>query len=735
MSTYPVLNNQPIDQWTVTEFKDELERRYLPVSGLKDDLLKRNFEDMQDEILDSEGKATVVTSPPEEPDGGHGDTIEKTSEDDTNMKMVVDDEPSNLNGGDIKLGLDEHSKILKLEDELAPPDDMLHTDNEDSDAVAVAEPEDDTSKKMIIDDVPFGPTHTNVELGAKVDYKIEQEEVSILSNATALHAYPKEHIVDVAKGPEDDTSKKMIIDDVPSGLTHTNVELGAQVDCKIEQDEVSTLFDATALHAYPKECIVAAAKGLVVGTAEASRRSLDVIAEVESYLVNTAATDETNGNGPDSTSSGNTIVKEANSHSECHGDTIEKTSEDDTNKKMAVDDEPSNLTGGDIKSGLDEHSKIVKLEDEPAPPDDMLHTDNEDSDVVAVAEPEDDTSKKMIIDDVPSGPTHTNVELGAKVDCKIEQEEVSTLFDATALHAYPKERIVAAAKGLVVDSTSSGNTTVKEANSHSEGHGDTIEKTLEDDTNKKMVVDDESSNLIGGDINLGLDEHNKILKLEDEPAPPDDMLHSDNEDSDVVAVAEPEDDTSKKIIIDDVMSGPTHTNVELGAQVDYKIEQEEVSTLFYATTLHSYPKERIVAAAKGLVVGTTEARQRSLDIVVEVESSLVNTAATDETNGNGPDSTSSGNTIVNEANSHSEGHDDTIEKTPEDDTNKKMAVDDEPSNLTGGDIKLGLDEHSKILKLKDEPTCPDDMLHSDNEDSDAVAVAELEDDTSKKNDH
>ena len=56
------------------------------------------------------------------------------------------------------------------------------------------------AKKMIIDDVPFGPTHTNVELGAKVGYKIEQEEVSILSDATALHAYPKEHIVAMAKG-------------------------------------------------------------------------------------------------------------------------------------------------------------------------------------------------------------------------------------------------------------------------------------------------------------------------------------------------------------------------------------------------------------------------------------------------------------------------------------------------------------------------------------------------------
>jgi len=71
------------------------------------------------------------------------------------------------------------------------------------------------------------------------------------------------------------------------------------------------------------------------------------------------------------------------------------------------------------------------------------------------------------------------------------------------------------------------------------------------------------------------------------------------------------------------------------------------------------------------VVGTVEASQKSLDAVAEVESSLVDTAATDETNGDGLDSASSGNTIVKKANPHSEGHDDTIEKTPEDDTNNK----------------------------------------------------------------
>jgi len=257
MSTYPVLNDRPIDQWTVTELKDELERRYLLVSGLKDDLLKRLFEAMQDEILDGEGKATVVTSPPEEPDGGE------------------------------------------------TPGSIVASVNQAS---------------------------------------IEQ-----------------------------------------------HVDKGASEVAKQGADLVISVTEAYDESTFATSEVTQEA---VVGTAKASQKSLDAVAEVESSLVDTAATDETNGDGLDSASSGNTIVKEANPHSEGHDDTIEKTPEDDTNKKMAVDDEPSDLTGSDIKLGLDVHSKILKLEDELAPPDMKLHSHREDSDDVAVAEPEDDTSKK-----------------------------------------------------------------------------------------------------------------------------------------------------------------------------------------------------------------------------------------------------------------------------------------------------------------------------------------------------
>ncbi|PKI76347.1 hypothetical protein CRG98_003269 [Punica granatum] len=41
MSSYPVLDNRPIDQWKVTELKEELKRRKLTTRGLKDDLIRR----------------------------------------------------------------------------------------------------------------------------------------------------------------------------------------------------------------------------------------------------------------------------------------------------------------------------------------------------------------------------------------------------------------------------------------------------------------------------------------------------------------------------------------------------------------------------------------------------------------------------------------------------------------------------------------------------------------------
>jgi apoptotic chromatin condensation inducer in the nucleus len=56
MSSYPVINNRPIDQWRVTDLKDELRKRRLPVKGLKEDLVRRLFDSINTE--EAASKAT-----------------------------------------------------------------------------------------------------------------------------------------------------------------------------------------------------------------------------------------------------------------------------------------------------------------------------------------------------------------------------------------------------------------------------------------------------------------------------------------------------------------------------------------------------------------------------------------------------------------------------------------------------------------------------------------------------
>ncbi|XP_062187426.1 uncharacterized protein LOC133890840 [Phragmites australis] len=196
----------------------------------------------------------------------------------------------------------------------------------------------------------------------------------------------------------------------------------------------------------------------VVGTAEVSQRTLDAVAEVEAPPVDVAlaATDEnhceTNGVGIESASSGNTIVKEVHPHSEGVVDTIEKTPED-TSKKMDIDDVPSDVTRINIKLGVDVDNKILEQEAVTTPGIITLHADRRDSDVAA-AEAEDDTSKKMAIDDVPSDFTSSNVKLAVNVDCKTEHDEVPTQPNAIASHA----NVVATSESAIPENNFSENT-------------------------------------------------------------------------------------------------------------------------------------------------------------------------------------------------------------------------------------------------------------------------------------
>ncbi|WCJ34049.1 Apoptotic chromatin condensation inducer in the nucleus [Euphorbia peplus] len=58
-SRYPILDNKPIDQFKVTELKEELRKRRLAIKGLKDDLIKRLDEAIRAE-RESDGKDVIT---------------------------------------------------------------------------------------------------------------------------------------------------------------------------------------------------------------------------------------------------------------------------------------------------------------------------------------------------------------------------------------------------------------------------------------------------------------------------------------------------------------------------------------------------------------------------------------------------------------------------------------------------------------------------------------------------
>ncbi|KAK9110627.1 hypothetical protein Sjap_018687 [Stephania japonica] len=123
MSTqYPVLGNRPIDQWKVTELKDELKRRKMATRGLKDDLIKRLDEAIRNERMEEEERELQKgddTTDQEEPvDGGttldnDGESVhdqEKVEEEKETIHVEKDFQKEELADGP-GIGLDQEAKF------------------------------------------------------------------------------------------------------------------------------------------------------------------------------------------------------------------------------------------------------------------------------------------------------------------------------------------------------------------------------------------------------------------------------------------------------------------------------------------------------------------------------------------------------------------------------------------------------------------------------------------------
>ncbi|GLT43999.1 hypothetical protein SLA2020_179180 [Shorea laevis] len=132
-SQYPILGNRPIDQWKVTELKEELKKRKLTTSGLKLDLIKRLDEALRIERETAE--KDVGNSLNHDPKPIVEAECGKTTE---TVESTVD------HGGN-KIDIDSKAKVqVEINDSLAPAfgqvDNQGHKSGGSNTAVVEQEP-------------------------------------------------------------------------------------------------------------------------------------------------------------------------------------------------------------------------------------------------------------------------------------------------------------------------------------------------------------------------------------------------------------------------------------------------------------------------------------------------------------------------------------------------------------------------------------------------------------------
>jgi hypothetical protein len=487
MLTYPTLNGRPVDKWMVTELKDELRQRNLPITGLKDDLVRRLFEAIQDEENTDGG-----TLPAEGLKGGETPGSVDVSVYEASGEADVDEGVSEVmkQGEDVVISVTE-----SINESLVPTTEAIHEA-----VISTVE----TGQRTLNDDTEVA--FSLVDKAATDENCCKSDGVGLELASGAIH----NDIIE--KTPEYDSNGKMFVDGTPS-----------------ENSVISTKLDVDRK-------ILETCQAAVISPAEATQGTMDAVTEVECSIVYMAASDENHcqSNGVRLDSSGVNTVKEVNPDSQCHYDTIEEAPVDESSMKMAVVDVSSDVSDISIKLGVDVDRKVLEATQDAfigtaeasqraldavnevgaslvdmaskATNENQCETDGVGLEFASVGNttvkkvnphsevcedtieknPEDKSSKKMVDDDVPSDITSINIKLGVgDVDMRLlEQEAVPTPPDAIVLYADNKDADADAVAAAVAVS--------------------------EDDTDKEMAIDDVSSDVIQLNVNSGIDVDCKI---------------------------------------------------------------------------------------------------------------------------------------------------------------------------------------------------------------------------------
>lgn len=214
-SLYCVLNNKPIDQWKVTELREELRRRKLPIKGLKEDLVKRLDEAVRNEIESTEEEVNISFHPaPDPPDDGDQegedsqaegahievvtDKVEKTDKDasmvDTDGSLPDVNQAINVQDGDPtpSLGPDaaavepsvnaasmEGSAAASVEDSITESQHVtLHNDSSGQDLQYDKENEESNPSIEDVKLIPSEPNNQVSEVSPDLGSQVKCESIS-----------------------------------------------------------------------------------------------------------------------------------------------------------------------------------------------------------------------------------------------------------------------------------------------------------------------------------------------------------------------------------------------------------------------------------------------------------------------------------------------------------------------------------------------------------------------------